>query len=128
MTGAFLLRYQPGELQALIDEDVAGAAKALAATFETAARGVIYEHSAPSGAAERLAAALRPLFAEAGVNGGTSFERDTAVVLRRIEEAADTVGTLVPGNRRGFLELLGRVTRRDPRTENADEGPRLIVP
>ena len=40
---------------ALIDDDVAEAAAALAATFETASRGVIYEHRPASLPAERLA-------------------------------------------------------------------------
>ena len=51
MTLTFLVRYQPPELQPLNDDDVLDAAAALAATFETASRGVIYEHrpaSAPA--------------------------------------------------------------------------------
>jgi len=40
----FLQRYEPSELQPLIDEDVAEAAAALAATAETASRGLIYDH------------------------------------------------------------------------------------
>ena len=44
LLATFLLRYNPPELQPLIDEDIAEAAAALAATFETASRGVIYEH------------------------------------------------------------------------------------
>ena len=65
----FLLRYQPPELHPLIDEDVAEAMGALAATFETAARGVIYEHRAASLSAERLVSGLKPLLAEAGQAG-----------------------------------------------------------
>lgn len=135
MTSAFLVRYhpaelQPLELQPLIDDDVAGAAGALAATFETAARGVIYEHRPPSAPAARLAAALKPLFAEAGGRGGTSFERDAAVVLRRIEEAAGAMRALEPGSPRPLLELLGRMTRMSPsgETQGEVEAPRLIVP
>src|SRR6185436_12385392 len=45
----FIVRYQPPELHSLADIDVAEAAAALAATFETATRGVIYEHQAASG-------------------------------------------------------------------------------
>jgi hypothetical protein len=127
ITGGFLMRHQPVELQPLIDDDVAGAATALAATFETAARGVIYEHRPPSGPAERLAAALKPLFVKAGENAGTSFDRDAAVVLRRIEEAVVALRAIEPGNRRPFLEMLGRVTRKSPLLEEQD-APRLIVP
>ena len=59
MIATFLIRYEPPELQALLDDDVAEAADALAATFETASRGVIYEHRPASLPAERLAAALK---------------------------------------------------------------------
>src|SRR4029079_6398184 len=40
----FLQRYEAPGLQAIIDDDVIEAVTALAATFETAARGVIYDH------------------------------------------------------------------------------------
>ena len=125
----FLLRYQPPELHPLVDDDVIEAAAASAATFETAARGVIYEHRPASLSAERFATALKPLLAEAGKNGGTAFERDAAVVLRRIEEAAREARAADPGNRRAFLDFLGRVMRpRDEAKPPADEPPRLIVP
>ena len=57
--------------------------------------------------------ALKPLLAEAGGQaGGTAFERDAAVVLRRVEEAARGVRASDAGNRRAFLDLLGRVISR----------------
>src|SRR5215831_12443457 len=40
----FFNEYTPPELQPLVDDDVAEATTALAATFETSSRGVIYEH------------------------------------------------------------------------------------
>jgi hypothetical protein len=70
LIGAFLRTYQAPELQPLHDGDVAEAAAALAATFETAARGVIYEHRPASLPAERLTTALKPLLAEAGKGAG----------------------------------------------------------
>ena len=128
----FLVRYEPPELQALIDNDVGEAAAALAATLETSSRGVIYEHRPASLPAERLVSALKPLIADAGRNGGTAFERDAAVVLRRIEEAARDARLNEVENRRAFLELLGRVVRKsDAGSEPADpagEPSRLIVP
>ncbi len=136
LISTFLTRYQPPELQTLLDEDVAEATGALAATFETAAKGVIYEHHAASAAGARLAAALSPALLEAGQGLGTPFERDAAVVLRRIEGAAREVRRAAPGHTRAFIELLGRVIRKTddaganepgaPGTE--DDGPRLIVP
>ncbi len=130
---AFLVKYQPAELQPLIDEDVAEAANALAGTFETASRGVIYEHRPASLPAERLAAALKPAIAEAGQGAGSSFERDAGVVFRRVAEAVQDVRALDAGNRRAFLDLLGRVITKssDAEAPGAPDGgqePRLIVP
>jgi hypothetical protein len=109
LVNTFLVRYEPPELQSLIDDDVAEGMGALAATFETASRGLIYDHHAESLPAERLTAALKPVLAEAGRSAGTSFERDAAVVLRRIETAARDTGAIDRENRRAFLDLLGRV-------------------
>ena len=132
LTNTFLLRYEPPELRRLIDDDVAEAAAALAATFETASRGVIYEHRPASLPAERLATALKPLLAEASQNAGTSFERDAAVVLRRVEEAVREVRALEGDNHRAFLDLLGRVIRKTDgapdATKTEPEAPRLIAP
>jgi hypothetical protein len=132
LVNSVLAAYQPPELQPLIDDDVAESAAALAATLETAVRGVIYEHRPASLPAERLMSTLKPLLAEAGQKGGTAFERDAAVVLRRIEEAAREVRVSDAGNRRAFLDLIGRVVRKtdggtEP-THAALEPPRLIVP
>lgn len=136
LINTFLVRYEPPEFLPLIDDDVAEATAALAGTFETAARGLIYEHRPASLPAERLASALKPVLAEAGHGAGSAFERDAALVLRRIGEAVQDVHALDPGNRRAFLELLGRVITKAPRagTPGADDeaGPpassRLIVP
>ncbi len=132
----FLLQYQPPELSQLIDADVAEAAAALAATFETAARGVIYEHRAASLPAERLAIGLKPMLVEAGRAGGSAFQRDAAVVLRRIAAAAHAGTTEDAGNRRAFLDLIGRVMQAQNRDaadpddpgSKADDGPRIIIP
>jgi hypothetical protein len=133
LTASFIVRYQAPELQPLVDEDVAEAAAALAATFETSARGVIYEHPAMTAAGGRLAAALRPLLTESGQGGGTPFERDTAFVLRRIEEAARHRQGPDDAGPRALVELLGRVIRSGPRSDDAEPMPpaepsRLIVP
>jgi len=105
----FLVRYEPPEFQPLIDDDVAEGMGALAATFETASRGLIYDHRPASLPAERLTAALKPMLAEAGRGAGTAFERDAAVVLRRVETAARDIRALNRENRRAFLDLLGRI-------------------
>ena len=133
LISTFLVRYEAPELQPLIDADVAEAMAALASTFETSARGVIYEHRPASLPAERLVSGLKPLLAEAGKGGGTAFERDAAGVLRRVEEAIREVRAAEQENRRAFLDLLGRVVRRGDgreRTDAADTRPTspIIVP
>jgi hypothetical protein len=110
----FLQRYEAPGLQAIIDDDVIEAVTALAATFETAARGVIYEHRPAGLPADRLVTALKPLIAEAGQHGGSAFERDAAVVLRRIGDAARERGAAANRqNPRAYLHLLGRVLKED---------------
>lgn len=132
LVNAFLVRYEPPEFRLAIDDDVAEAVGALAATLETSSRGVIYEHRPASIPAGRLMTALTPLIAEAGRSGGTAFERDAAVVLRRIEDAARTLRQHEGGQERAFLDLIGRVIGKvDERAESAGGGSepkRLIVP
>jgi len=132
---ALIARYKPSELESIVDEDVVQAAGTLAATYETAARGVIYEHRAPSIPAARLATALKAALAEAAGGGGSAFERDAAVILRRIEQAARRVNEAGPPNSRAFLALLDRVVSRPPGGNDGTDTPvepagesRLIVP
>jgi hypothetical protein len=136
LIGTFMVRYQPPELQTFIDDDVAEAMTALAATFATASRGVIYEHRPATLAAERFVTALKPALAEAGRGLGSAFERDAAVVLRRVEEAVRALRGQSGENRRAFLDLLGRVIKEPSAAEAAREdeagghpaSSRLIVP
>lgn len=134
LINSFLLKYQPPELQPLVDDDIAEAMAALAATYETASRGLIYEHRPASLPAERLVTSLKPILAKAGEGGGSAFERDLAVVLRRAVEMVHEVRGADPENRRAFVEFLPRVVVRRP---DADESPqtaaeaapsRLIIP
>lgn len=126
----FIARYQSPELHPLLDQDIVEAAGALAATFETSSRGVIYEHRPASHTAGQLAARLRPVLLEAGQGGGSPFERDAAFVLRRVEETARAAGTADEGNRRAYIDLLDRVLRKtdEPEAGAAPDEPRLIVP
>ena len=130
LIATFLLRYAPPDLHGVIDDDVAEAAAALASTFETAARGVIYEHRPPSLPAERLATELRQMLAEAGKGAPSSFDRDAGVVLRRLEEAVRDVRATDHENSRAFLDVLTRVMPkgRAAAPEEAGEASRLIVP
>ena len=131
MISTFLVRYEAPVLQPLIDEDIVEGMGALAGTFETASRGVIYEHRPESMAAERLASALKPILSEAGQGAGSAFERDAAVVLRRVADAARGYAA---NDRRAFLDLLSRMITRtagagDPEVPAGSDTPeRLIVP
>ncbi len=132
MIATFLVRAaaDSGDLHSLLDDDVADAMRSLAATFETSVRGVIYEHRPQSLPAQRIVTNLKPLLVEAGKSGGTAFERDAAVVMRRLERAVDEVRTADPADRRALLAMLERIFAKsaagDP--EPAAEEPRLIIP
>ena len=124
-------RYEPPELQVVVDDDVIDAAGALAATYETAARGVIYGHPAATSAGERLGAAIRAMLREVEGSGGSAFERDVAVVLRRVEQTARAAHAAGGGDSRAYFKLLDRILSR--REEPSDAGgdsdaPRLILP
>jgi hypothetical protein len=133
LVNRLLRRYEAPELQPLQDDDIAEAAAALAGTFETAAKGIIYEHRPSAQAADRLAGALRPAIVEAGKRAGSSFERDAAVVLRRVEEAARHARRADRDNPRAYVNLLGRLLGDMPEPDDSsgssEDGPtRLIVP
>jgi hypothetical protein len=108
MLGALISRHQSEMLQRLVDDDIAQAAEAHAATLETAARGIVYEHRPASLAAERLMTELKVLVAEAARKGGSALERDAAVALRRIEGAAKESAKAQPDGT-AFHQLLVRV-------------------
>jgi hypothetical protein len=129
----FLVRYEAPELQRPVDADVVEATRALASTFETASRGVIYEHRPASLAAVHLMAALKAVLEEAGRGGGTPFERDAAAVLRRVADSAAAADQIETGSTRAFLDLLARVIhpsdgREGPSPKPPQDTPRLIVP
>jgi hypothetical protein len=135
LLSTFIARYEPPELQPLLDDDVVESASALAATFETASRGVIYEHRPASLSGDRLMTALKTVLAEAGRGLGSAFERDAISVLRLMATAATEIRSLEPANRHAFLDLLGRVIVREPEAreqERAGSEPPtssgLIVP
>lgn len=124
-----IARYKAPALESIVDDDVAQAAATLAATFETAARGVLYEHRTASIPAGRLAVALKAALTEAASGTGSPFERDAAVILRRIEQAARRMNEMDRANSCAFIGLLERVVQQpdEAPTESGSE-PRLIVP
>jgi hypothetical protein len=120
-------------LQTVIDQDIVDAAGALASTLETAARGIVYEHQPTSAPAARLVAELRALVTEMAKNAGAAIERDAAIALRRIEQAAQTMVSL-RGNTNEFQQMLGRLLappqgeRVDKSTASPGAAPSLIIP
>ncbi len=107
---AFIRDHRGDELVRTTDADVESAARALASTYETAARGLIYEERADSLAAQRLAADLKPLLAQlAEAERPPSLERDLAAVFRAIERGAREARKHAPGGETAYLALLQRL-------------------
>lgn len=105
-------RFKGDGLDAARDADVASAAAALASTYETASRGVIYEHRADSLPAQRMAEGLRGVFDQLGRSRPSGFAADAAVVLRQIEDRVQSVQRLRPSDPLAFLALAGRMASR----------------
>ena len=102
-------RFRGDGLEAATDDDVASAAHALAATYETASKGVIYEHRADSLPAQRLAEAVRDVFEDLGRNRPSGFAADAAAVLQQLEDRVRFVQRSTPSDPRAFLGLAGRL-------------------
>jgi len=113
----FLRNDRPDAL-AMLDDDVAHAARALAETYETASRGIIYEHSAGTPSAERLRAELRSLIDARRSEGLRLTDSEVALVLRGVESGAREARVSLPGQKTAYLELLARVLRAPNGGEN----------
>ncbi len=104
----------------ITDNDVQQATAALAQTYETASRGILYEHSAPNVTGQRLAKEISD-FIEAKRSDGTRLsDIDLAVAMRRLETAAQTAKTSLGRDDdpdsvsdTSYLSLLRRVLK-DP--------------
>jgi len=95
----------------LLDDDVAEATEALAATCETSARGVIYEHRPRSVVAHRLYGELKDLLTRSGLEGSRRLEGDAAIVLRRMEVSAREARRVTGLGPTGWVEMIGRLLR-----------------
>ena len=115
-----IARHKPEGLSRLLDIDVAEAAGATAATLETAARGVIYEHTAASIPAQRLTGELHALLAEMREAGATVYDREAAIVLRAIEQGARGAAGTGSGAGTGYLELLARILQMNRAAKAAE--------
>ena len=121
------------------DAVVHDTAQALAATYETASKGIIYEHRPSSLHAERLAHELKPLLEGSDGRGPVASERDLVEVFRRVEQAARQAKTTLQGNNRAYLDLVARLMQPVPGSTAASdkavpgdgrdsEAPRIVVP
>jgi len=109
-------------LEAARDADFADAAGSLAATYETASKGLIYEQRAGSLPAQRVAGELRAVLDEVGRERPSAFAREAAIVLRRLEQRAHDIEKLT-GSPVGFFDLAGRFTRQLASQPGAAESP-----
>jgi hypothetical protein len=116
----FISRFRPEGMGPLVDADVAEATGALAATFETAAKGVLYEQQAASVVAESLRRELKTFLAQiaadasTGVGRGTRFEREVAMVLRGVERGARHEAPGIGPGPIDYLSLVARILHERP--------------
>lgn len=124
-----IARHTPEGFSRLLDDDVAEAAGVVAATLETASRGVIYEHAAQSLPAQRLASEIKAMLADMQKQGARFYDREAAIVLRAIEKGARDTRKIEPGDA-SYLTLMARLLQRNRTgTAPAAEPTRsLIIP
>jgi hypothetical protein len=124
---SLIVKHADGAIPAVLDIDVAEATAAVAATLETADKGIIYEHQAVSVPAQRLSSELGRGLAELAAQAGSQrarIERDAATALRRLEKSARTAGTALPGDEEPvYLNLLRRVLGGRPDGEEKRDKP-----
>ena len=118
-----IARHTPEGFARLSDDDVEGAAGALASTFETASRGVIYEHAPESPVARRLAADLTAMLDEMRTQGAKIYEHEIAGVLRAIEQGAREVRKQMAGATDAYLSLMWRLLRVNRMAQSAGKQP-----
>jgi hypothetical protein len=91
---------------------------------------VIYEHTATSAVAQRLAGELKTMLADMRQQGVKVYDGETAIVLRAIEQGARDArkgGT----SDTAYLALMGRLLQnvRSPETDQAEaKASSLILP
>ena len=126
---SLVARHTPEGFTRLLDDDVADAAAAVAATLETAARGVIYDHAAQSRPAQRLASEMKAMLADLQQQGVKVYDREVAIVLRAIEKGARETRTIEPGDA-SYLTLMARLLQRNKsgKESPAEPPPSLIIP
>jgi hypothetical protein len=131
---SFVAGLHADPLPKLQDEDVAEGAGALAATYETADRGLIYEHRPQSLVAQRFVtdakAFLASLVAEADAATSRRVERDAAVVLRHLETGVRGARAVVDDGPATALAIIGRfiAAARAGRRVDGEAGRQRVEP
>lgn len=110
---AVIAGHTPEGFARLIDEDVEQAAGAAAATLETAARGIVYEHTPTSATAQRLAREMADRLEEARKRGVTIYDAEAAIALRAIEQGVRDARAS-GGGEQAYLALMGRLLQTVP--------------
>lgn len=103
-----------------LDGDLEAAAAALAATAETAARGVLYEHQPDSPVAARLCRAMSAPLADAAEARVPRLDVATAAAMRRLEQAVKAFRKQPEMATDAFFGFLDRALT--PRLADADTG------
>ena len=126
-----IARHKPEALSRLVDEDVADASAAVAATVETAGRGVLYEHRPSSLPAQRLAREITTMIEEVRARGTKIYDGELAITLRAIERGARETGKQ-SGEDTAYIGLVARLlhVRRGeaPAEDTAKPTSSLILP
>jgi hypothetical protein len=127
----FVVGFRGDPLMKVVDDDLSDGAAALAATYETAGRGVIYEHRPQSLIAQRFVTDLQrflgTLAAETQV-AASHVERDAAVVLRRLEVGARNVRKTVDEGPATALGIILRVSMHAGREARGGTAATAVEP
>jgi hypothetical protein len=141
LTQAIVVRHATAALPRPNDVDVADAVASVAATLETAGKGIIYEHRAASIPAQRIAgevsSAIGDLVKRVGADGAR-LERDAAKALRALERSAREAQQDIPdaGNPdASWLTLAARImagmedapASGAPESADSEAGPKLVI-
>ena len=132
----FVVGFRGDPLMKVVDEDLSDGAAALAATYETAGRGVIYEHRPQSLMAQRFVTDLQGFLGRLAAESQAAarhVERDAAVALRRLEAGTRQVKKTVDEGPTTALDMISRVVTQAAREapaknpESAIEPPRPMI-
>jgi hypothetical protein len=127
----FVIGFRGDPLMKVVDEDLSDGAAALAATYETAGRGVIYEHRPQSLVAQRFVTDLQGFLGRLAAESQAAarhVERDAAVVLRRLEAGARNVRKTVDEGPATALDIIARVVANAAREAPAKKAEPAVEP